>query len=293
MWKNIRPRFVDHPLRSPNNSEDFTLQKLYLSRFCPIKKFIFERDAITLPPKIIHATEDCPITDQTITSYYLYHNGGTYYNQDHDFAIFIPPGAVSQGHSVEVKATASHFGPYCFPDKYHPISSFFWVSANFTFRKSVYLILSHHAVINTIKDVDNLCALQACVYNLTVTDKGKMVMNEISSGTYFDFDIRYCVVEVTHFCSFCMAKKAKHVPEYFVAHFYTYDKDNAYIAEVCFCPDNNNCKNVCKYNIIIVHNLLAVLICTYVCIDFLGSTSLEHELRNYAHVYVSIYGKQK
>ena len=244
--KNIRPRFVDHPPRLSNNSEDFTLQMLYLSRFCSIKKFIIERDAITLPAKIIHATEDCPITDQTITSYYLDHNGGTYYNQDHDFAIFIPPGAVSQGHCVEVKATASHFGPYCFPDKYHPISSFFWVSANYTFRKPVYLILSHHAVINAIEDVDNLCALQACVYNLTVTDKGKMMMNEISSGTYFDFDIRYCVVEVTHFCSFCMAKKAKYIPEYFVAHFYTYDKDNAYIAEVCFCPDNNNCKNVRK-----------------------------------------------
>ena len=245
--KNIRPRFVDHPPPLPNNREDYTLQKMYLSKSHPMEFPMFQRDAIILSTKVINSTEDCPITNQPVSSFYINHNGGTYYNKDYDFAIVIPPGAVSHGHCVEVKATASHFGPYFFPDKYHPISSYFWVSANYTFTIPVYLMLSHHAVINAVEDIDNLCVLQACVYDLTVTSMGKLVMKELSNGTYFDFDIRCCIVEVTHFCSFCMAKKAKHIPEYFVAHFYTYDKDNAYIAEVYFCPDNNNCKSVSTY----------------------------------------------
>ena len=246
--RNIRPRFVAGHLSPPsiigNDFTRFTLHKLYLSRFYPMDSFRFLEDAIFLPTKAIEVTEDCPIINQTITSYYVDHDGGTFYNQEHDFAIVIPPNAVLQGNCVEIQATASHFGPYYFSDKYHPISSFFWASANYVFTVPVYLIMSHYAVIKEVEDIANLCVLQACVHDLTITNNGKLVMKEITDQVYFDPGIRYCILEATHFCSFCMAKKTERISDYFVAHCYTYDQDDTHIAEVCFCPFNNDCKKV-------------------------------------------------
>ena len=250
--RNIRPRFVPDHLSPPsNNAKDFarfTLHKLYLSQFYPMDSFKFVKDTIFLPNKAIEVKEDCPIIDKTIISYYVDHDGGTFYNQDHDFAIVIPPGAVAQGDCVEIQATASHFGPYYFSDEFHLISSFFWTSANYDFRIPVYLIMSHYAVIKNVEDIDNLCVLQACVRDLAVTNDGKLVMKEITDQAYFDFGMRYCILEATHFCSVCMASKTEHhISDFFVAHCYTYDQDDAHIAEVCFCPFNNDCKEVRSY----------------------------------------------
>ena len=247
--RNIRPRFIDNHLYPPLSNEvaKFPLQNLYLSRFFSIDTFAFDEPITDLPIKFIKATEGCPILDQTTVSYYVDHDGGTFYNQDHDFAIVIPPGAILQGDCVEIQATASHFGPYEFSNEYHLISSFFWVSASYTFTIPVYLIMSHYAVIKSIEDIDNLCVLQACIYDLTVTSKGKLVMKEISNGIYFDYDIRYCVLAVDHFCSYCLQKKLKSIPDIFSSFYYTYDDDEAYIGEVCFCPWNRDCKQVTMY----------------------------------------------
>ena len=244
--RNIRLRFSDDdlsPMKSDEGVSALVLQNLYLPQLFPMTTSTFK----TIPAKVINVTENCPIKDQNVTSYHVDHDGGTFYNQDYDFAIVIPPAAVSLGDRVEIQATASHCGPYCLPHQYHPVSSIFWVSARYKFTIPVYLILSHYAVIKSVEDIDELCVLQACVHELTVTNNGELLMKEMSHGTYFDFDIRYCVLQIDHFCSFCMAKKTERIPEYFVAHCYTYDEDNAHIAEVCFCPNNNNCKNVRKY----------------------------------------------
>ena len=244
--RNIRPRFVEDYLSQPPNSEKignkFTLQNLYLLQHASL-------NTAYIQTKFIKAQiELCPISGEDITSYYVDHIGGVFYNQYHNFAIIIPPGAVSQGECVEIQATASHCGPYEIPDGFYPISSYFWISADYTFKIPVYIIMSHYVKIRSLEDMDHLYVLQTNACD-SVTNGKKLVMNAVSDGVYFDYMIGYCVLATHHFCSYCQAKDEKHIPEYLVASYYTYDdkaSSESYISEVCFCPSNSECKKVSK-----------------------------------------------
>ena len=247
--RNIRPRFNDNCLFSlPNcaeNSIRFALQNLYFTQHVVVNKF--DQAMLDAHISFITCKEECPISSKRIISYYVNHNGGTFYNQYHDFALVIPPGAILQGDCVEIQATASHFGPYKLPDGHYPISAYFWLSACYTFKIPVYLIMGHYAKLRSVEDINNLCVLQACVRNLTITE-GKLVMKEVSSGVNFDYEIGYCILATDHFCSFCMAKKIEFIPERFSALLHTFETDDSqYIAEVCFCPAISACRQVASH----------------------------------------------
>ena len=253
--RNIRPRFSnDHLFPPPDTklaSTRFLLQNLYLSRLPSFDMFTFNSDVMDIPDKFIEATEEiCPVPDQNITSYYVDHDGGTFYNQDHDFAVVVPPGAISQGDCVEIKTTASEFGPYQFPNEYHPVSNFFWTSSNYTFKIPVYLIISHYVVLKNISDIDSLCVLHSCIHDLSVTSEGKLIMKEILRGFYFDREIRYCVVSTQHFCSFSVHDRSRgSLSKQFRVYCYDYvcsdeDAGEQYITEVCFCPNRCDCCEV-------------------------------------------------
>ena len=212
----------------------------------------------------------------TFASYYVDHNGGTFYNQDHDFAIVIPSGAVSQGECVEIKATANPFSlAYQFPEECHPVSSFFWTRSNYTFKLPVYLILSHYAVIKEVRDINSLCVLQACMHDLSITNEGKPIMKELVNGVYFDYKIRYCVLTIQHFCSFSV-QDTNEGSKIIQALYYDYkcknedydykckdeDTRERYITEICFCPSTCDCRKV-TFNFKDI-KLKLIAICTYV-----------------------------
>ena len=254
--RNIRPRFINGHFFPPPGTEltsaRFLLQNLYLSRSPSFDMRTFKSTPMDMPDKFIKATEEsCPIFDQNIALYYVDHNGGTIYNQDHDFAIIVPPGAVSQNEIVEIKATASFFGAYQFPNECHPVSSFFTISSDYTFKIPVYLIISHYAIIKNVKDLNSLCVLQAPAYmqNLSIKNNEKPEMKEVLNGVYFDRVIRYCLLAIQHFCVFSAHDKSNGtLSKKFNLLCYDYeyihhDKE-AYITEVCFCPDNCECSEV-------------------------------------------------
>ena len=256
--RNIRPRFTNNYFLPPPGTElssaRFLLQNLYLSLSPSFDMLTFKSAAVDVPDKFIKATEESPIVHQNIVSYYVDHDGGTFYNQDHDFAIVVPPGAVSQGECVEIKATASFLGPYCFPDDSNPVSSFFWVSSNYTFKIPVYFIMSHYAMIKNVNDINSLCVLQACKYDLgSTTKEKKLIMTEILNGVYFDYKIRYCVAATTHFCSFGAHEKTKDsLSKRIKILCYDYrhhdeDAGEQYITEVCFYPNSCSCNTVTYY----------------------------------------------
>ena len=236
--RNIRPRYVEDYLSPPTNEDNYTkisLQNLYL----------FQHNSLYLTDietNFIKVSETCPISNKDVISYYVDYLGGVFYNKYHNFAIVIPPDAVSKGDCVEIQATANWFGPYIIPDGFYPISSYLWVSANYRFKAPVYLIMNHYAKIRGLDDVNNLYVLQTPVHN----SNKNLMMSTTSNGVYFDNEIRYCVLATNHFCSYCQAKKVKHISEYLLANFYSY-KDSitqSYIAEVCFCPSNSDCQKV-------------------------------------------------
>ena len=223
--RNIRPRFVDDYLSLSNNdssSSGFALQDLYLQQKFPSNYY-----------KLIRVNETCPISKEDVISYYVDHKGGLFYHH-HNFVIFVPPCAVTQGDYVEIQATANHFGPYEIPDDFYPISNFFWLSADYRFKVSVYIIMSHYAKIRSLEDIDHLLVLQTC--NSIIAGE-KYILTKVPNGIYFDHKIGYCVLATDHFCSYVQAKATKYIPEYLTAFYFAYNvSDNSHTAEVCFCP---------------------------------------------------------
>lgn len=244
--RNIRPRFTGDYLSPPSGCENscrFLLHNLYLSEFVSMTDLSFENTSVVTPPYFIKATEECPI-DAEIISYHVDHNGGTFYNQDHDFAIVVPPGAVLQSDgTVEIQATAGYkyFKKYQFPDEYLPVSSIFWFSAHYTFKIPVYLIMGHYASSTSLND---LHFMQACVRDLTISEDGKLVMKEVIDGVYIDKKIGYCLFMTDHFCSVCLQKNNTKLPDRFSALYYTYDDGDIFTADLCFVPSNPDCRKV-------------------------------------------------
>ena len=240
--RNIRPRYIEDYLSSPSstctsNSSRFTFQNLYLLQRS-------SSHATNIQTKFIKVEETCSISSKDIISYYVDHFGGAFYNQYHNFAIVIPPGAVTQGECVEIQATANYFGPYIIPDGLYAISSCFWISANYEFKVPVYIIMSHYAKIRNLKDISKLHILQKCTYH--PNDMNEDLMNITPDGVYFDTENGYCVLATEHFCTYCGAKSDKDMPEHLTACYYTFDEPSSglLIAEVCFYPTTYDCRKV-------------------------------------------------
>ena len=237
--KNIRPRCTGRLSLSKSdiNSTTVTIQNFFSSQHSPLK----------IKTSFIKVTESCPVFSNDIISYYVDHHGGAFYNQYHNFAIVIPPDAVAQGDCVEIQGTANYVGPYVIPDGFYPISSYYWVSANYQFKSPVYFIMNHYAKIRSVEDISHLHVLHRCAQNSTIMNDDRM-MSTISDGVYFDNEIGYCVLATNHFCSYCQAKDDKHIPEYLTACYCTYDEPSSgsLIAEVSFCPSSSECIKVTR-----------------------------------------------
>ena len=247
--RDIRPRFTEDYLSPPDSEKNlsiFAFQDLYLLQHSSL-------NTVDIQTKFIKVNEPCPIPDNGIISYHVDHTGGTFYNQYNNFALIVPPGAVSKGECVEIQTTASHYGPYKIPNGFYPISSYFWLSADYTFHAQVYLIMSHYAKIRSLEDMDHLYVLQAGVCDSVNKDK-TLVMSTVPKGVCFDYEIGYCVLATDHFCSYCQAKNDIHIPEYLLVAFYTYEN----VAEVCFCPSSSECRKVIIFNVdIFIHSYVA------------------------------------
>ena len=238
--RNIRPRYNINYISTSNgeNNSIFTLQALMSQQHTS-----FGLDKQT---NFIKVVETCPIPTDDVISYYVDHDGGEFYNQYHNYAVVIPPGAVAKGDCVEVQGTANYFGLYRIPDRFYPVSSHFWVSANYVFKSPVYLIMSHYAKIRTVEDIDNLHVLHKCATGAATVSNDDLMMSKISDGVYFDNEIRYCVLATDHFCSYCQAKSVKHIPEYLTACYCSYKESTSGLltAEVSFCPSTSECRKV-------------------------------------------------
>ena len=237
--RNIRPRYVEDYLSPPHSEDDtdnFTLQNLYLLKHSLL-------NVTNTEANVIKVTETCPISSTNIISYHVDHLGGVFYNRYNNFAVVIPPGAVSQGDCVEIQATANYSGPYIIPEGFYPISSYYWVSANYEFKAPVYFVMNHYAKITCLEDINKLHVLHKCARDPDAMNEG---LSTIPDGVYFDKEIGYCVLATNHFCTYCGTKSDKGIPEYLTACYYTYDESSSgkYIAEVAFFPSNYNCKKV-------------------------------------------------
>ena len=256
--RNIRPRYTKDYLSSftyENDSTNRALQTLYSLQYSPSD----------IQTNIIKVTETCPISNDDIISYYVDHLGGVFCNKNHNFAIVIPPGGVSQGHCVEIQATANYFSPYAIPDGFFPISSYFWISANYVFNIPVYVVMTHYADVRDLENVAGLHVLQSSGYDFDPTSNNKM-MRPLTDNVYFDIEIGKCVLATYHFCSYCQAKSNRDIGEHLLACYCTYDDSSSgsHIAEVCFCPSSCECVKVTYHYAIFTFVTVAIYIAVFI-----------------------------
>jgi len=197
--------------------------------------------------EIKEVDERCPFENSEIFTHYVNHNGGVYYYEDHDIALFIPPNAILEGHVVEVKVSSSLFAPFDLPANYSPISSYVWIGANYHFKVPVYLVMSHYADIDSLDVTNKICLLEACKLFRNESNSGHCMMRKVKC--FVDADLNYCVYSTNHFCSFCLVDKMPINSSKFISLYYNYTKSGLensvrYVAEVCFCYQNVLCIKV-------------------------------------------------
>ena len=266
---NIRPRFSNYSkILSNNVSKHFSLQHLYIANKFPLylsHNYMFEENFITSLDsykKCAEVKEKCPLDDTTIFTHYVDCKGGVYYYKDHDVALFIPPGAILQDEWAEIKVSSSFHSQFQFhmPENYNRISSYVWVGANYDFKVPVYLIINHFINMKSVEDIKTLTAFEACKLNGSIHDNETLTMQKITTS-YFDTDLKYCVISTDHFCSYCLAEfellekspNGEECNSYkeFLAVYFNYEevkpnKGITYIAEICCLYFNNNCFKVGK-----------------------------------------------
>ena len=261
---NIRPRFSNCSKILANNIDmKFSLQHFYIANKFPLylsKSDVFIENFVTKcsdKKRIIKVEEECPFDHTTIFTHYVDCEGGVYYYKDHDFALFIPPGAILQKDCLEIKVSSSFYGQYFMPQNYDRISSYVWVGASYNFKVPVYLVINHFVDIKSVKAIKALTAFEACKFYANKNNGERAMMHEIPTN-YFDYDLRYCVISTDHFCTYCLAelRSSSLCQEYnnrrvFLANYYSYKEEPrnsiTYIAEICCLYFNNNCLKVRRF----------------------------------------------
>ena len=74
-------------------------------------------------------------------------NKQEHYDEENDFRLVIPEGAIPEGESITIDIGVALFGPFQYPPNIRPVSPVFWVSVrghpNYQFLKPLTVTLEH------------------------------------------------------------------------------------------------------------------------------------------------------
>ena len=193
--------------------------------------------------------EPCPLTNEGSKSNYFTNTGGEWTIEEYGVEVTVPKEAIEDHHTVEIQVNSSLFGPFAIPDDYHPISTYVWIGANYTFKKPIKLQFEHYADISNSKNKSQLCILKACCTKCrTKCNNNQLVMHEITQEYVISDSV--CTLYTDHFCSQCLATKNEQTPKRIVVHHYVpedYKSVNDFSAEVCFSYDLTICIEVISH----------------------------------------------
>ena len=177
---------------------------------------------------------------------------GDYWKQitieEHNITITIPKGAVEKGYVVEIKAGASFFGSFSFPEEYyHRVGPYLWIHTEYSFKKPLKVEMEHHAVVNQQEDKSHLCAMEGIKDN--TDDYGtKCTMYEVADKSQCQFQLS------SSFCTYytrskytCLASKSTKIADKVVVNYWLpqfYESDAAIFH---FCYDLKFYNEVCVF----------------------------------------------
>ena len=196
--------------------------------------------------------ESCPLKDCQITSLIFDHKGGELSVEKHTVKVTIPPGAIDEGFKVEIQAAASLFGPFITPEDYYPTSAYVWIGACYEFKKKLKVEIEHDIYVTEETDLSELYILTACGEDKCDEENNQIVykMHEDNTCEYqYKLNQSTCTLSTTHFCSKCLAAKAKKVQRITMYHYLPedYKSANEFFTEISFCYGLQFCREVCNY----------------------------------------------
>ena len=195
--------------------------------------------------------EKCPLNNSPIVSEIFDYDGGELLIKEHAVKLTVPIGAIDKSSKVQIKATASLFGPFIIPIDYYPISAYVWIGACYEFKKQLKLEIEHDTIVSEETDISELCVLTACKEDMCDGENNQISykMHEDTCVYQYELNKSTCQLLPSHFCSKCLATrgKAKEAKRIIMYHYLPEDYKSEYefVAEVCFCYDLTFCKEVC------------------------------------------------
>ena len=185
--------------------------------------------------------------------------GGNFYISEHGVTVTVPKMAISAGMVAKMKFAATLVAPVQFSDNTVPLSPIIWLCMNAKLHKPIQIQLPHYVNIKSSDHSKTLQFAKATVHSMENNAIGSM---EIIEGGYFPVGKSYGIIEIDHFCYYCiLSVQSVDIPDnlYQVVTMKEIQPNisqNLWIIHVCIIPSLPTCLKVyitIQYILMYVH----------------------------------------
>ena len=136
--------------------------------------------------------------------------GKHYYDQDNDFGLVIPEGAIPRGRYISIDIGVEERRPFQYPKGLRPVSPVFWVcvrdQALSQFLKPVKLTIPHFLDLDHTESIKSL-GLTVLKADHKLNSQQLYDFKPVERETSFEPQKKFGVLQISHFCSLCIACK--------------------------------------------------------------------------------------
>ena len=171
--------------------------------------------------------------------------GGRFHSFEHGVTVTVPSGAIPTGVTAEMKFAASLNPIIKLLDDTVPVSAIIWLCMNVAPQKPMVLQIPHYVNVKSNAHSKNLRFVKSNHCN-----KKKNITVEVIEGGVFPVDESYGMIEITHFCYYCIELiQANDIPEnlYQAVTMKEVQPDierNLWMVHVCIIPSLPTCFKV-------------------------------------------------
>ena len=153
---------------------------------------------------------DCPIPDHMTVITTLSDctsEGRKFTDEDNDFSLEIPEGAIPEGERLTIDVGVALFGPFQFPEGLRPVSPVFWIcvrdNPNFQFSKRVTVTIPHFLHLENDEEIHSLGLVFLKANHKKKSDR-LHIFQPADGEMKFEPSQKFGILKTTHFCSLCL-----------------------------------------------------------------------------------------
>lgn len=140
------------------------------------------------------------------------HDGGPYYNEQNEFGLEIPAGAIPDGQSIIIDIGVALYGPFQYPKSSRPVSPLFWICVrnqkDYQFLKPVNITIPHFLHLEDRNDIESL-GLTFMKGDHEMKPRLMYQFQQAEGDILIEPLRNHGVIKTTHFCSLCITCENK------------------------------------------------------------------------------------